>query len=85
VIIISLLDKLEQAVNNGIVNSPFTTSDVKNWITKYDIKNDDTCKPYKASYIDGFCSSSVKESNSTKYDKRLMKIKVTNPQKYEFE
>lgn len=84
-VIISLLDKLEQAVNKGIVSTPFTTADVKKWIDNNNIKNDKTGKYYKASYIDGFCSSSVKESTSTKYDKRLVKVKGTKPQAYEFE
>lgn len=53
-IIISLLDKLEQTINDGIISTPFTTA-------------------------------SVKESTSSKYDKRLVKVKETNPQEYEFE
>jgi len=85
VVIISLLDKLEQAVNKGIVSTLFTTAAIKKWIDKNNIQNDETGKNYKANYIDGFCSSSVKESTSTKYDKRVVKVKGTNPQKYEFE
>lgn len=80
-----MLDKLEQAINEGIVSTPFITADVKKWINKNNIQNDETGKNYKASYIDGFCSSSVKESTSTKYDKGLVKVKDTNPQEYEFE
>jgi hypothetical protein len=85
VIIISLLDKLEKAINNGVVGTPFTTSDVKRWIDKHNIRNDKTGENYEESYLEGFCSSSVKESSSTKYDKRLVKVKGTNPQEYEFE
>lgn len=79
----TLIDKLESAVNNGIVTEPFTTDDIKTWINANNIINDKSGKSYENSYIEGFASSSVVGSSSTKSDKRLKKVS-TNPEKYEF-
>lgn len=79
----SLLDKLQQAVNKGIVKSPFTTQDLKKWINTSNIINDDSRKPYSDSYIEGFLSSSTIGSTSTKHDKRLSKSN-TIPGGYRF-
>lgn len=79
----SLLKQLENAVNLGQIKEPFTTSDVKEWIKKYNIINNKTGKPYSESYIEGFLSSSVETSSSTKKDKKLEKLN-TNPVKYRF-
>lgn len=79
----SLLDKLKDAVDKGIVRSPFTTNDIKVWIDKYNIINDTSNKKYKDSYIKGFASSSVVGSTSTKGDKKLRAL-GKNPEEYEF-
>lgn len=79
----SLLKQLENAVKLGQIKEPFTTSDFKEWISEYNIINNKTGNPYSESYIEGFLSSSVVTSSSTKKDKKLEKLD-TSPVKYRF-
>ncbi|WP_019413605.1 hypothetical protein [Paenisporosarcina sp. TG20] len=79
----SLLDKLEQAVQKSNIPSIFTTLDLKTWITQYKIKNDQNNLDYQYSYIEGFLSSSTVNGSSTKWDKRLKQLE-TNPVSYKF-
>ena len=79
----SLLDKLEDAVQNGDIPSTFMNQDLKNWITQFNIKNDRNNLDYQVSYIEGFLSSSIVNSSSTKWDKKLEKLE-TNPESYKF-
>lgn len=79
----SLLSKLEQAVQNGSITSPFTTQDLKNWIAQYNITNDQSNTRYQISYIKSFLSSSVINSSSTKWDKKLVQL-GTNSKSYKF-
>lgn len=79
----SLLDKLQNAVNLGLINHPFTTNDLKSWMNSYNIKNDNTGMNYSNKYKDGFLSSSTIGSTSTKRDKRLTKMGTT-PESYIF-
>lgn len=79
----TLLDKLEQAVQNGNITSPFTTQDLKSWIAKYKITNDQNNKSYQVTYIESILSSSVISCSSTKWDKKLGQL-GTNPESYKF-
>ena len=79
----SLLDKLESAVRQGIMSQPFSTKDLKFWIDESGVVNDRSSRPYSQSYINGFLSSSVIQSTSTKRDKRLIKVE-SNPFSYMF-
>lgn len=79
----SLLNKLEQAVKQGNISSPFTSQNFKEWITQYNIKNDQDNKDYQKSYIESFLSSSVINGSSTKWDKKLVQ-QGTNSKSYKF-
>ncbi|MEA0564473.1 hypothetical protein [Lysinibacillus irui] len=79
----SLLNKLEKAVQNSNIPSTFTTQDLKTWITQYNIKNDQNNLDYQDSYIESFLSSSTVNGSSTKWDKRLVQL-GTNPESYQF-
>ncbi|MBU3220648.1 hypothetical protein [Clostridium algidicarnis] len=81
--ILTLLEKLEQAVKNKDINSPFTTEDLKKWIKTCAIINDDTISNYSDKYIEGFLSSSTIGSTATKTDEKLRKL-GTKPESYEF-
>ncbi|PHS32575.1 MAG: hypothetical protein COA82_09105 [Alkaliphilus sp.] len=79
----TLLEKLEKAVQNKKINSPFTTRDLKQWIKSFKIIDNATGRAYADTYIEGFLSSSTEGSTSTKTDKKLRKM-GTNPESYVF-
>lgn len=79
----TLLEKLKQAVNDGHIHQPFTTEDLKRWISTAGIINDHTGSNYSQTYVEGFLSSSTVGSTSTKSDKALKKL-GTDPESYEF-
>lgn len=79
----TLLEKLEEAVQNNQINSPFKTQNLKEWICKEKIINDETGQKYTETYIEGFLSSSTVDSTSTKTDKSLEKL-GSNPESYKF-
>lgn len=79
----TLLEKLRRAVQESEICSPFTTQDLKDWINRRQIINDENGEGYSETYIEGFLSSSTVDSTSTKTDKALEKL-GTNPESYRF-
>lgn len=77
----SLLNKVIDAVNQGILIEPFTTKNLKDWISNSKITNDKNGQDYALSTIEAFLSSSVIDSASTKTDKKLILVS-TNPNRY---
>ena len=80
----TLLQKLQQAVNTGAITSSFSTADLKAWIKNNSITDDHkNGANYTDSYIEGFLSSSLIRTTSTKYDLGLYR-NIIRPYKYHF-
>ncbi|GAB6159014.1 hypothetical protein JCM39194_22140 [Desulfotomaculum varum] len=76
-----MLEKLYDAVSNGLLSECFTHQDFMKWVKGNNITNNG--KPYSQTYLNGFLSSSSLDSTSTKTDKALYQFKG-NPTYYSF-
>ena len=62
----ALIKRIRDAVKNDEIDEPFTGKDVSNWMTKYNIMNDDDI-PYANDYPTTLLSTSYIKAKKTKF------------------
>jgi len=76
-----LIKQIIDATNEGKLGQPFTMSDLKKWVDRYNIVKDD-CNKYAESSIDAIPSNSDrKNSHTTNNTKPLQSSIDTNSKK----
>lgn len=74
---IALILKILFATRNGEIEEPFTTADMKKWVNRTGVKNDETEKPYAKKSLDSILSNSdMKNIGSSNENSKILKSKM---------